>query len=133
MNLYTAIINAAIQIELHPDMFNFEETQVPTNCGTPGCALGWINFFTKTSSPTCSHAHGIDALAAGLEVGDVEFYERMNEFDTGEDDWMGSAAICARNLRLYAQKYHGHEKPAQRNFAQEIMASLQKIPIKEFP
>jgi hypothetical protein len=38
-----AILKAADTIERDGDLWNFGEVLVP-DCGTPGCALGWIGF-----------------------------------------------------------------------------------------
>lgn len=54
-----------------------------------------------------------DALPLmGLEhsmEGAWSFYDRMD--DLGVPKWRDRADDCARALRLYAEKYHGHEKP----------------------
>lgn len=105
MNIYNAIMQAADHIESHPRQFNYSSTDIPEapHCGTPGCAIGWTAFFAGVRS--------FRSMAEHYFGGDMLFYSRMNDFDGPADNWMNDPQICARNLRLYAEKYHGHEKP----------------------
>lgn len=110
MNIYDAIMKAADHIERYPREFNFDSCSVPKGpgCGTPGCAVGWMIFFFGSKELTFgrfARAH------MGIEH-EGHFYKRMNAFDFDDGpDWMKDARRCARNLRLYAAKYHSHEKP----------------------
>lgn len=111
MNIYDAIMRAADHIEARPQLFNFRRIAVPGDCNTPGCALGWINFFSRTDAGWLVRLEfdlydengrpGISAAVLGLDAGD--FYERMHQFGIG---WSADATACARALRLYADKYH---------------------------
>jgi hypothetical protein len=107
VNIYDAIMKAADHINRNPSDFDFMRYR-PSKCGTPGCALGWISFFAKT--PVDDHHRGALPLM-GLDLsamGAWNFYDRMHALD---EDWKDTAANCARTLRLYAEKHHGHEKP----------------------
>lgn len=114
MNLYNAIMQAANFIDQNPEQFVFMETDIPGHCGSPGCALGWIHYFSRIKST--QYAHSIDAEALFPQDRgrmDFAFYARMDL--VGENfRWRHDAHQCARTLRLYAEKYHGHEKPAAR-------------------
>lgn len=113
MNVYDAMMKAADQIEARPDLFRFMSSDVPANCGSPGCALGWIGHFARRRDLT---RH--DQVSKGLlGLHPLEFYKRLSELD-GESpefriigDWADDPALCASTLRAYAAKYHGDEKP----------------------
>lgn len=114
MKVYDAIMKAADHIEQHPKGFNFMLTGIPT-CRTPGCALGWIGVFCGAPRSITEVSKNFLKLPPVLEAGywstNVTFYNRMN--DLGGEDWKWNAASCAKALRLYAEKYHGDEKPTQ--------------------
>lgn len=117
-SLYTAIMKAADHIERYPQAFDFGEISVPPVCGTPGCALGWIGHFAElpVASPLRLVAHydptsrwrPDEAMPLMGVLTQDEFYDRMDAFCV---DWRHDATNCANALRLYAEKYHGHEKP----------------------
>lgn len=120
MNIRQAILKAADHIERNPSAFNFGAVRFPkpNDCGTPGCALGWIGVFAGLPD---MYARSLDrsdswcVLRAAREVlglpdkchTDSVFYERMDE--VAGTDWRHSAATCARALRLYADRYHPAE------------------------
>lgn len=103
MNIREAILKAAAQLERRPDLFRWESCEIPssTECGTPGCALGWIAHFVGQSA----RKEGSEWRVGFVGVPDYEFYCRMKDL-TGGNDWKRYAAECARGLRLYADKYH---------------------------
>jgi hypothetical protein len=107
MNIRDAILQAADHIEGNPTDFYFSATDVPDNCGTPGCALGWIGFFAgvRRGSPyyTVCDQLGLPVAPVSLEDGDRSFYDRMHSVS---EDWVNDPLECARALRLYADKYH---------------------------
>ena len=100
-------MKTAALIERRPDLFNFGTLIVPENeCGTPGCLIGWINYFTGTGI-LCTTLKGFEGrrLIWGcdlLQVNDMDFYNRLTEF---EDWWRLDAKKAARALRLYARLY----------------------------
>ena len=100
-----AVLLAADYIEKFPSEFDFFALNVPTgkHCGSPGCALGWIAHFM---------GHRLDDWSGLVGVGDIEFYERMDAFEGHDADaagqygnWKGSAELCAKALRQYAEAY----------------------------
>jgi hypothetical protein len=104
-----AILRAADHIEANPGEFDFWSARTPDHpgCGTPGCALGWIQSFHGFR--VCV-GHGVFSGAAGaLGVDEGDFYERMMAFDRG---WYRNAKRCACALRLYADKHHPAASPA---------------------
>ncbi len=110
MNIREAILKAADHIERNPRMFNFDEVVVPGNCGTPGCALGWIGHFSGVR-PTDLQIWAFvnrDVCKPILGMPAGTFYDRMDELH-GQTTWRHSAAECAFALRLYADKYHPAE------------------------
>jgi len=119
MNTYQAIMRAANYIERHPQEFNFRTTSIPDGpgCGSPGCALGWIAVF---SDPEASYYkspgypkdyRSIGAIAENALncCSSLDFYFRM---DAIISKWREDPTACALGLRLYAEKYHGQEKPS---------------------
>lgn len=111
MNTYQAIMSAASHIERNPSDFDFFQIVTPNHCGTPACALGWIGFYLgeRGDHRACLPSLGFTADADGA----FDFYARMCDL-AGEVNWRKDAAIVSRILRLYAEKYHGHEKPFER-------------------
>lgn len=117
-DIYDAIMKAADHIERNPKEFDFWNNFVPGSCGTPGCALGWIGYFLGIRQRSDSQYD----VTRAIGTGPTEFYSRMTEL-VGSNLWKGIdkqylgvprsevAAACGRGLRLYAEKYHGEEKP----------------------
>lgn len=100
MNVYDAIMRAADHIEQNPSLFYFHSVRIP-ECGTPGCALGWIGHFMGLEAGS-GITHATNKL--GLDRDD-EFYGRMRMV-TGGKPWRETPQELAVNLRLYAAKYH---------------------------
>lgn len=138
MNAYGAILAAASHIERHPEFFNFNAVALPdTDCGTHGCALGWIGFFAGLR-PDETRDYGFCVLRAANEVLGLNdkdhvssvFYDRMTDLAGHPLYWRERATECARVLRLYAEKYHGNEKPRT---TPDWWAMAQKQTIPEGP
>jgi len=111
MKIREAILKAADSIEQNPKLFNFGSCYAPnTDCGTPGCALGWIGLHAGMAINTRGDRIGkfvgsLDGVA-NLTIGDKDaftFYFRMSKL---ESLWKSSASMCAKTLRFYADKYH---------------------------
>lgn len=110
MNIYNAIMKAADQIERKPDQFDFMSCNRP-KCGSPGCALGWIGVSADQTIRTVDGDFAWTVAENFLQLPDpFAFYSRMKGL-CGSEQWKFSAPLCAATLRLYAEKYHGHEKP----------------------
>ena len=84
MNIRTAILKAADSIEQNPHLFSFKSLAIPNkDCGTPGCAIGWI------------------AYHSGLEFDAVQVYDG-NGYILGRSmsegskiyKWLGIRADC---------------------------------------
>jgi hypothetical protein len=106
MNVYEAILKAADHIETNPKLFNYSENRIP-DCGTPGCALGWIGHFLglKGDYETVLQQMGLHHL--------TEFSaDRMDVVGGVMSFWRHNAQACAKTLRLYAQEYHAPTKVA---------------------
>jgi hypothetical protein len=102
-----AILKAADHIERYPDDFDFAATKVP-DCGTPGCALGWIAAFAGLKERYSEAAVWMGLAAEPLRGGSdrqrvYTFYNRMDDL---VGYWHKDPAICAKGMRLYADKYH---------------------------
>lgn len=114
--MYDAIMKAADWIGKHPELWNFQSLDIPNNCGTPGCALGWIGYWSGEQRDLFSVAEALAVATPGI------FYDRMSDINQGLSDWLyipvwndstpKAAPIAARCLRVYAETYHGHEKKA---------------------
>ena len=105
MNIRQAILAAANSIEKNPKMFAFESCVIP-DCGSQGCALGWIGFHLGLSANFISLGVSVCPV---LGVKTAAFHELTKLY--GSFDWQHSAPDCAKALRLYANKFH----PVQNN------------------
>lgn len=108
MNIRQAIISAAGQIDRTPGSFFFGTCKIPHTCGSPGCAIGWIAFYLGETGYIGDSE--VIPLLVGRHDGGREFYHRMYALVGG--DWIKNAGLCARGLRLYADKYHPAESRA---------------------
>lgn len=98
MDIREAILAAADHIERNPDDFDFDSVSVPTRCGSPGCAIGWVAHFARCD-------WGDVAELMGLRRGDdTLLYTRLSILAGAT--WYQHAAVCAKGLRAYADKYH---------------------------
>ncbi len=95
MNAYEATLATAELFEREPKMFDFLQVVVP-DCGAPGCAIGYIEQFMGFEG----EIDGNRSLGISRRV----FYERMWDL-LGSRAWTESASLCAKGLRLYAEKY----------------------------
>ena len=110
MNIRQAILKAADSIEQNPDMYDFHSITAP-DCGTPGCAIGWIVAHSQLDLP---YEDGLEGRARYwgrhegysklLGVDDAGFYNLMDS--CGDTNWHTTPQKCAQSLRLYADKYH---------------------------
>lgn len=122
MDIYNAILAAADYIERHPNDFCFYSREVPSNCGSPGCALGWIGVFAGAKAGTDVR----DIAPAVLGVSEGEFYKRLtglhNEhgFISGRW-WTKYADACAVVMRMYAERYH---KPESKQELDPVLAKM---------
>lgn len=112
MDIRQAILKAAEHIDRSPRDFYFLHTTVPHACGSPGCAIGWIAFFSGEKK----QLHVDDALPGTLGITQDEFYDRMTKCGGGPrygvDNWKDNSVLCAATLRRYADKYHPAEAKA---------------------
>lgn len=122
MTPYQAILAAADHIETQPKAYNFGTYSYP-DCGTPGCALGWIAAIAQLPMDgryACWDMRLITKFFGEDEDNFTEarFYTRMDklapEIREYEGDtvmvWTQEAGACAAALRQYAQKYHAPEQ-----------------------
>ena len=117
MTPYEATHAAADHIEQNPELFNFHRIRVP-DCGAPGCALGWIGAFAGIAP-----GESIARTEEFLQTSDKSFYRRMNGL-VSEKLWQRNPRICAKGLRLYAEKYLASDKSPEQDF---IPASVRRI------
>lgn len=110
MDIRQAIFKAADSIERHPTLFNFSSIEKPNHhCGTPGCAIGWIGYYTEGSARD-PHDFFLKVMKRlGLRGLGAEFYHRMDSID-GSNFWRRRSDVCAATLRKYADKYHPAKK-----------------------
>ena len=104
MEIREAILRAADSIEANLDLFDYYSTEYPKpDCGTPGCALGWIAFYDGARKGEVASYHGHEILGVRCSS---DFYRRMTELAGDHKKWSKSAKGCAKTLRAYADKYH---------------------------
>ena len=123
MNIREAILKAADHVQTHQDMWCYSLSEVP-ECGSPGCALGWIGHFAniKGDAEDVAVAMGLPKLHDQHGVGyhQWEFYDRVQQL-VGEPGFtdrhrgptflhLATAAEAAHVMRLYADVYHPAEK-----------------------
>lgn len=151
MNLYNAIMSAAGHIEQNPKEYNFDTLSIPTHCGSPGCALGWIAHFAGVENwadKIQSHEDEVTSFVRlvmkvpptpypvpmrGIRPPEGTFYERLDQLrDAGDKSWIDHPEVTAKVLRRYAEKYHAHEKqrPTQALVA-DLMTKVMGAPIAE--
>lgn len=103
-------MQAADHIERNPTEFDFFSVEMP-KCGTPACALGWVAHFLGITDELETLFERFRFLDK-----DCHFYEGMDELmgeaPRGKHDkkehwgpWKDDATLCARGMRLYAEKY----------------------------
>lgn len=126
-SIYNAIMKAADTIERNPDLFNFMSTNAPKpECGTPGCALGWIGFHAGYKSAVAPDTMaGVAKDLLGLDMS-YQFYDRMYDLK-GSKQWKYSANNCAAALRLYADRYHA-QKPAFTGIPDSVRQIFAELP-----
>lgn len=109
MNIRNAILKAADSIETHRNLYEFCSTRIPDpDCGTPGCALGWIGFHLGIPKR--------ETLGHGLTQNNHSVYDALGIdsqccFDhlrqtVGHGKWKFQAIECAKALRQYADIHH---------------------------
>lgn len=109
MNVRNAILAAADLIERNPELWAFNNTEVPP-CGSPGCAIGLIGALMGAKVDTVVSHISLDVVS----VKDREFYNRMTDINCampnciGRPSWHDSAEVAAECLRIYADKYHAN-------------------------
>ena len=103
-NIRDAILRTAALFETRPAAFDYYATQVPPDCGTPGCVIGHIAL--AAGLPTGTNVHDAALCGTLFGAGPLEVYERL--YGLG-GYWQGSADVAARALRAYADKYHPAE------------------------
>lgn len=105
MNIRQAILEAADQIEQHPETYRFRSNENP-KCGTPGCLLGWIG--CKAGVVQGSHPIWLFAvmekLGYGRGVTIMPFLDEMAELRGHPGAWQENAQAAADKLRAYADK-----------------------------
>lgn len=110
-----AIYRAADRIERNPKLWSFAKTSIP-DCGTPGCALGWIGVELGFEQRA-----GIFGVGVALypELANIyttpgnamsKFYDAMSDIDW---KWTSDAGVAAKTMRAYADKYFPAEVAAE--------------------
>lgn len=125
MNIREAILKTADLFERKPEMFNFMESRIPHDCGTPGCAIGWMGYFLGAPRDAL-----IIAVFDLIGIDDSGFYVRMSELsELGPDGevWTRSPSVCAETLRLYADRYHPASPTVYRPGADVVRSMLEEV------
>ena len=128
MNARDAILRAAAQVEKHPKSFGFSHYCIPEPCGSPGCALGWIGHYAGLPAKSWGATMLVPQAVLGLpEGGAHDFYDRMESLVKG---WRWDAALCAKALRMYADKYHADSRRPTSALVADLMTKVmgERIP-----
>lgn len=119
MSFRDAILQAAKHIEEDPQDFQFMTWKIPNSCGSPGCALGWVGYFAGVdigNASTVAKAMGYEDPYE-VDRADMSFYRDVEALlpKTGKEsylNWQTDPKVCAKGLRLYADKYYPVEETA---------------------
>jgi hypothetical protein len=129
VDFYTAFMRAADHIEQQPDSFDFGNCAVPLlDCGTTGCALGWVGFYAHLPIPENSDGYlPVNVVSDGFSKSDMLFYREMDALQNGLKDefyaesWIHDAQLCAKLMRLYAKRYF---QPSRNPVVEKILQSI---------
>lgn len=103
-----AILEAADQIERHPEEFDYNQGACPqTVCGAPACALAWIGYFAAIDAALGYCGDVAAWLGVPMEMPfnpEGTFYRRLDRIAGAT--WHCDAQLCAWALRRYADMYH---------------------------
>lgn len=115
MNIYSAIMKAADQIERYPDSYQFLAIKMPRTAGPAnpedrGCALGWISHFLGApAGADYDRVLKLNVLPGyDFQDADMAFYHHLDDL-TGDPGWQTKAAKVAAALRLYAKAFFSHQ------------------------
>lgn len=124
MEVREALLKTATLFTDHPEVFNFKEVQIPGNCGSPGCALGYIGFFLGMTGDD-QFISGSVCEALGIES--TFIFESLTKV-YGNRDWYDSAAKCAEALRMYADVHHPEiKKTTRKDMPEKVRKIFDKI------
>ena len=100
--LKLGILKAADFIDAHPKQFDFGTVEVPHTCDSPGCALGWIHFFSKIEGVYCKNGESVieAEYLFGDGVWDQTFYNRMTEL-VGTPRWRDDAYRSLHQTQVF--------------------------------
>lgn len=106
-----AILKAADHIEAHPEEFNIYRGRYPSR-GAQGCALAWIGYFIGHEDCDFYWISVAEKLLPTMH--ELGFYRVLTEF-IGNCEWTRQADLCAKALRLYADKHFPEESAPKRD------------------
>jgi hypothetical protein len=100
MSIREAILKAAHHVEMNPRDWDFY-AGVPSGCGTPGCAVGWVAFFLghradENVFSLCKKLFGVTHL---------EWWVRVMPKDTPKRIELTGPELAIK-MRAYADKYY---------------------------
>lgn len=95
-----AILKAADHIQSNPSVLNFEMCR-PSD--PQGCPLVWISRFGGFYEKAGETAKRM--IGEGPGDSTLRFFERMNEI-AGDMNWISNPDVCARSLRVYADRFY---------------------------
>lgn len=112
MNERDAILKAADHIDRNPSLFDFGAGYVPPAPGCPACALARIGYYLgDVIQPQLSCVSGMGMQRMWHSVSNYlgertagDFYDKLTCL-AGGSDWKIRAPICAKAMRLYADKH----------------------------
>lgn len=114
MNVYNIIMAAADQIEKDPGSFKYSKPVVP-ECGTPGCAVGWIGTFANVAAGTCvtDVCRDVMGIPGPEDRSHLRYHVPYNIFEQRMQDihagWRLPEHVSGA-MRRYAEIHHAHEK-----------------------
>lgn len=109
MDVRKAILQAAEHIEKNPKDYSFCTVDIPADCGTPGCLLGWIGHFAGMTGY-------INAVPPILrQLSERHFYSEMIRLVPSKEgkDWHRDAATAVKGLRAFADKHFPRRTDAE--------------------
>lgn len=119
MNIRQAILKTADLFDTSPEMYNFMNTSIPSDCGSPGCVVGHVAAFMEVSEDSIYGVECAEALGTTYHV----FFNRMCSLTRHcRGTFTRNANVAAIGLRLYADKYHPVSTPQESVIPESILS-----------
>lgn len=100
------ILKTAAFLETFPGQYDFMGSTIPHACGSTGCVLGWMHFYSGIEGR--GREIGLNLINPRRLVGmsDGTFYSHLTRLQEPlERDWHTNADVAAKCLRRFADEF----------------------------